>query len=100
MFRQGQLAVHGLAILLGRNEAGFSNRGKFFLHHAVLWSSYVNGPDVGGGDIIDTRSFTFRSGAKSLREANELPKEDHSPLECVYYRENSVIESLLTINLI
>ena len=26
----GQLAVHGLAILLGRNEAGISNRGKFF----------------------------------------------------------------------
>ena len=24
----GQLAVHGLAILLGRNEAGISNRGK------------------------------------------------------------------------
>ena len=35
MFRQGQLAVHGLAILLGRNEAGISNRGKIFLHHAV-----------------------------------------------------------------
>ena len=35
MFRQGQLAVHGLAILLGRNEAGISNRGKFFLHHTV-----------------------------------------------------------------
>ena len=35
MFRQGQLAVQGLAILLGRNEAGISNRGKFFLHHAV-----------------------------------------------------------------
>ena len=35
MFRQGQLAVHGLAILLGRNEAGISNRGKTFLHHAV-----------------------------------------------------------------
>ena len=35
MFRQGQLAVHGLAILYGRNEAGISNRGKFFLHHAV-----------------------------------------------------------------
>ena len=37
MFRQGQLAVHGLAILLGRNEAGISNRGKIFLHHAVLY---------------------------------------------------------------
>ena len=36
MFRQGQLAVHGLAILLGRIEAGISNRGKIFLHHAVL----------------------------------------------------------------
>ena len=35
MFRQGQLAVHGLAIFLGRNEAGISNRGKTFLHHAV-----------------------------------------------------------------
>ena len=35
MFCQGQLAVHGLAILLGRNEAGISNRGKIFLHHAV-----------------------------------------------------------------
>ena len=30
------MAVHGLAILLGRNEAGISNRGKFFLHHAVI----------------------------------------------------------------
>ena len=36
MFRQGQLAVHGLAILLGRNEAAISNRGKFFLHRAVF----------------------------------------------------------------
>ena len=36
MFGQGQLAMHGLAILLGRNEAGISNRGKKFLHHAVL----------------------------------------------------------------
>ena len=35
MFRKGQLAVHGLAILLVRNEAGISNRGKTFLHHAV-----------------------------------------------------------------
>ena len=39
MFRQGQLAVHGLAILLGRNEAGISNRGNIFLHHAVRDSS-------------------------------------------------------------
>jgi len=40
MFRQGQLAVQGLAILLGRNEAGISNRGKLFLHHAVdIWIS-------------------------------------------------------------
>ena len=30
------MAVHGLAILLGRNEAGISNKGKFFLHHAVV----------------------------------------------------------------
>ena len=29
------MAVHGLAILLGRNEAGISNRRKLFLHHAV-----------------------------------------------------------------
>ena len=36
MFHQGQLAVHGLAILLGRNEAGISNRGKKILHHAVV----------------------------------------------------------------
>ena len=35
MFRQGQLAVHGLAILLGRNKAAISNRGKKILHHAV-----------------------------------------------------------------
>ena len=35
MFRQGQLAVHGLAILLGRNEAGISNRGKIFLLEPV-----------------------------------------------------------------
>ena len=40
MFRQGQLAMHGLAILLGRNEAGISNRGKFFLHHAVYICVY------------------------------------------------------------
>ena len=32
---QGQLAVHGLAVLPGRIEAGISNRGKFFLHHVV-----------------------------------------------------------------
>ena len=37
MFRQGQLAVHGLAILFGRNEAGILNRGEMFLHHAVLY---------------------------------------------------------------
>ena len=36
MFRQGRLAVHGLAILLGRNEAGISNREKNFLHYAVV----------------------------------------------------------------
>ena len=36
MFRQGQLAVHVLAILIGRNEAGISNRGEILLHHAVL----------------------------------------------------------------
>ena len=35
MFRQGRLAVHGLAILLGRIEAGMSN-GEIFLHHAVV----------------------------------------------------------------
>ena len=35
MFCWGQLAVHVLAILLGRNEVGISNRGKNFLHHAV-----------------------------------------------------------------
>ena len=35
MFCQGQLAVQGLAILLGRNEAGISNMGEIFLHHAV-----------------------------------------------------------------
>ena len=29
------MAVHGLAILLGRNEAGISNRGKKNFHHAV-----------------------------------------------------------------
>ena len=36
IFDQGQLAVHGLPILLGRNEAGISNRGKIFLHYAVI----------------------------------------------------------------
>ena len=41
MFRQGQLAVHGLAILLGRNEAGISNRGRTFLHHAVLFALWA-----------------------------------------------------------
>ena len=40
MFRQGQLAVHGLAILLGKNKAGISKRGKFFLHHAVHMDTY------------------------------------------------------------
>ena len=30
MFRQGKLAVHGLAILLGRNETGISNVENFF----------------------------------------------------------------------
>ena len=46
MFRQGQLAVHGLAILLGRNEAGISNRGKKFLHHAVQTRLASNRTDV------------------------------------------------------
>ena len=41
MFRQGQLAVHGLAILLGRNEAGISNRGKIFLPHCIFSSSQL-----------------------------------------------------------
>ena len=30
MFCQGQLAVQGLAILLGRNEAGISNKKEIF----------------------------------------------------------------------
>ena len=34
MFRQGQLAVHGLAILFGRNEAGISKRGENFFAQA------------------------------------------------------------------
>ena len=38
----GQLAVHGLAILLGRNEAGISNRGKKILHHAVMTLAALN----------------------------------------------------------
>ena len=51
MFRQGQLAVHGLAILLGRIEAGISNRGKFFLHRPVIGGikvivvTYVSTPE-------------------------------------------------------
>ena len=44
MFRQGQLAVHGLAILHGRNEAGISNSGKVFLHHAVYVTKMVKDP--------------------------------------------------------
>ena len=43
MFRQGQLAVHGLAILRGRNEAAISNRGKFFcttLYFRIMPSIY------------------------------------------------------------
>ena len=35
MFRQGQLAVHGLAILLGRIEAGIFKQGEIILHRAV-----------------------------------------------------------------
>ena len=46
MFRQGQLAVHGLAISLGRNEVGTSNRGKKILHHAVR-SRFCNFQSVG-----------------------------------------------------
>ena len=46
MFRQGQLAVQGLGILLGRNKAGISNRGKIFLHHAVQRSSKVGAPGL------------------------------------------------------
>ena len=34
------------------------------------------------------------------RGANELPKEDHSPLECVYYRENSVIDHKFNLSLV
>ena len=53
MFRQGQLAVHGLVILLGRNEAGISNMGKFFLHHAVY--PYVQGRQNGK---VETCTFS------------------------------------------
>ena len=42
------MAVHGLAILLGRNEAGISNRGKiFFAPHCMLYGWNVNDVDVG-----------------------------------------------------
>ena len=46
MFREGQLAVHGLAILLGRNEAVISNRGNFFLHRAVQGSAKRRAPGL------------------------------------------------------
>ena len=39
MFRQGQLAVHRLAILPGRIEAGVSNRGTIFLRELVVDAS-------------------------------------------------------------
>ena len=38
MFRQVQLAVHGLAILLGRIEGGISNKGTNFLLLLVISS--------------------------------------------------------------
>ena len=59
MFRQGQLAVHGLAILLGRNEAGISNRGKFFLHHPVF--------------IIFAQHYSFVEVAAIAETAASLP---------------------------
>ena len=60
MFRQGQLAVHGLAILLGRNEAGISNRGKKFLHHAVQSSKRLK-PDCvnAAGVSVMVNPLTF-----------------------------------------
>ena len=45
MFRQDQLAVHGLAILLGRNEVGISNRGKFLcttLYKEAIWGVHAS----------------------------------------------------------
>ena len=61
MFRLGQLAVHGLAILLGRNEAGISNRGKNFLHLAVL------GPKLMFAEC--DKHYPSRSGQTTLATA-------------------------------
>ena len=65
MFRQGQLAVHGLAILLGRNEAGISNRGKFFLHHAVA------GVEVRSNTIVPPAAA--RETIKNLGRVSDSP---------------------------
>ena len=62
MFRQGQLAVYGLVILLGRNEAGISNKGKTFLHHAVLYLDEVF--ERGPLDVVELgRQDDARPGA-------------------------------------
>ena len=87
MFRQGQLAVHGLAILLGRNEAGISNRGKNFLHHAVRYNAPLlssnasnavrKGPVVAGVQVrVDERAGDAVEGggvARILEVLGERP---------------------------
>ena len=67
MFRQGQLAVHGLAILLGRNEAGISNRGKTFLHHAVCRKKIL--PTV----AMSTAVEIVQRGAKKVSPCLKFP---------------------------
>ena len=75
MFRQGQLAVHGLAILLGRNEAAISNRGKFFLHHAVHQVYKMSGTVCPNPPLAHTLSAycKYRSNCKSTHAHTPLP---------------------------
>ena len=100
MFRQGQLASHGLAILLGINEAGISNRGKKFLHHVLhsavfcckggLWFREINWflPSLREQEPISLKNHESRVSfsAQSLKKHFGLKvahsNEDQADLIC------------------
>ena len=80
MFCQGQLAVHGLAILLGRNEAGISNRGKNFLHDAVLLPDTLHHTQESRGTRRpELCRFPFKWKGKEHHSCTTIGDPEHKP---------------------
>ena len=78
MFLQGQLAVHGLAILLGRNEAGISNWGKTFLHHTVEGGNRHKFPHFRFDNTQSSSLFQWvRKMSQPARRSNSWERGGH-----------------------